>query len=95
MTLKLTIHARQRLTERVGITPDDFAKIFDENKYLDIKEKHSCQHCLFYSVKTNEFFTAIIEWRVGKVVTITPSGDWVSDAIKRAAKQLIKYGEKA
>ncbi len=93
MNIKLTNHAKARLHERVGISATAFLELFKADKYIDYREKHSCQHCLFYVAQSDKYHTAIIDWKNSKVVTITPVSKWVTDAMKRAVKSLIKNGE--
>lgn len=70
----LSSHAIERLEERTQMTPDEMNHLLDHNGYFKLGSHAGFHrvHLLFYSPKDENFFVAIQDERMGKVVTILP-----------------------
>lgn len=75
MFLKLTKHARTRITQRVKAkySINLIKKIFKKENFIpigyDLNKKH-VKHCLFYFYNLNEFFVACIDENTNEMLTI-------------------------
>lgn len=70
----LSSHAVERLRQRTQMTPDEMNHLLDHNGYFKLGSHAGFYriHLLFYSPKDDNFFVAIQDERMGKVVTILP-----------------------
>lgn len=70
----LSSHAIERLEERTQMAPDEMNHLLDNDGYFKLGSHAGFHriHLLFYSPKDDNFFVAIQDERMGKVVTILP-----------------------
>ena len=71
--IKLTIHATKRLIERTGLTVEEFKKLYEQGKVLQISRDLRSKkviHELLYSHKMNQLF--IVIRNTEKVITVYP-----------------------
>lgn len=91
-------HALHRIQERTTLRESEIAEILDANRGLNLGRKPGFdrEHWLFYSLQDDDYFVAIRDRLVGKVVTVLPldfhsNVAWpVTDQQKAEAKALYR-----
>ncbi len=74
MKSNFSLHAYQRVYDRLSMLPEEVAELLDENKYINIGKETSNNrvHKLFYSKINKMCFVAIQDEKTKTVVTILP-----------------------
>jgi hypothetical protein len=69
-----TTHALRRVDdkERTGLTPEEVARILDNQLFIPIGREKKRVHKLFYSERDDDWFVAVQDEENGEVVTIMP-----------------------
>lgn len=72
---RFTVHALDRVKERLHLSIDELRIILDEELYVPLgyEERTTKQHRLFYSPPDRQYFVAVQDTFTGEVVTVLPS----------------------
>lgn len=87
----LTIHAYERVSERLTLPPEEIIELLDANKCVVLRFDPYTEiiYRLFYSRTDQKCFVAVQDATTGQVLTVLPD-DFYSKAVPPRAKEMAK-----
>ncbi len=87
--MKITEHARQRIGERTSLKPVEILMALQPGTHIWVKGRQRATHHIFYSIKDQKCFIAVVSQGERQLLTVTPAGE-VSPGKRLFAEYLAK-----